>query len=655
MNFAKQISRFLIAGGVLLACTMDLKAQEPTPCDYKRPMQADNWNFGERAQLNFNGGVPQATIMPGSINLPNGVASISDENGQLLFFTDGIRVWSGGYYYLNDATDLAGNNFSSQSSIIVPHPGNPDRYYVFTVDMYIPPVFNKGVRYSVVERVNFTWSITQKNEVLLNSNAQKITAVATDDQNAFWVIVHGYADQSNNRFFAYKIDAAGLNITPTISIAGTPHAGNENNNAGYMKASPDGNRIALVIPHDGIVELFNFDKVTGNVALSDGSGPAAFNYPFGLEFSPDNSKLYMTTSPLGDNVNYLYQFDLNTTNFFSNPYIVHQYTVNQLEGADSLMGALQLAPDGKIYMAKFRKGVLGKQALGVIYNPNRPGAACNYNSLNSIPNNGLNLNGASSLIGMPNFVTSFLDIPHFNWINECHTEITYFELRNEANISQITWEFNDNGATSNQILTQHTFSQPGTYVVDVTERFNDLDYSTSRSITIHPLPVTDIGQGSDTIYLLPNSSIRLDAGEFDQYLWEPSGAVDRYFDVTEEGWVKVTVTDVNCCKNSDSVYIVFASIYLPNAFHPNSTVQQNRTFKVMGATSALAEFDFYVYNRWGQLVFTSSDPLQGWDGEIKGELAPAGTYAWVVIYKSYESGLQSAKEIVQRGTVNLIR
>jgi gliding motility-associated-like protein len=655
MNFPKLFSHLLISGVIMLACVTDLVAQEPTPCDYKRPRQADNWNFGERAQLNFNSGNPQATIMPGSINLPNGVASISDENGQLLFFTDGIRIWSGGYYFLNDATDLSGNNFSSQSSIIVPQPGNPDRYYVFTVDMYIPPVFNKGVRYSVVERINFAWTITQKNEILLNSNAQKITSVANDDKTVFWVVAHGYAAASGNRFFAYKIDAAGLNITPSISVAGSNHAGNENNNAGYMKASPDGNRIALVIPHDGIVELFDFDKAGGTITLAQGSGAGAFNYPFGLEFSPDNSKLYMTTSPLGDNINYLYQFDLNTTNYFSNPFVVHQYAVNQFEGADSLMGALQLAPDGKIYMAKFRKGVIGKQSIGVIYNPNRPGAECNYNSLNGNSNNGLNLNGAASLIGMPNFVTSFLDIPHFNWINQCHTEITYFDLRNDANISQINWNFNDNGATSSQIEAQHTFTNPGTYVVEVTESYNGRNYSSNRSITIHPLPASDIGQGSDTLYLLPNSSIRLDAGEFDQYLWEPSGTTDRYFDVTEDGWIKVTVTDDNCCKNSDSVFIVFASIYLPNAFNPNSTIQQNSTFKVLGAASALAKFNFYVYNRWGQLVFSATDPAKGWDGKVKGEPAPIGTYAWVLIYESYASGLQGAKEIIQRGTVNLIR
>lgn len=655
MNFSKLFSSLLIAGASIFVCVSELSAQEPTPCDYKRPMQADNWNFGERTHLSFNTGVPQATVMAGSINLPNGVASISDENGQLMFFTDGIRIWTSGYYFMNDATDLAGNNFSTQSSIIVPQPGNPDRYYVFTVDMYIPPVFNKGVRYSVVERINNNWSITQKNEVLLNSNAQKITSVATDDQSAYWVVIHGYGATGNDRFFAYRIDASGLNITPTISVAGTPQFGNENNNAGYMKASPDGNRIALVVPHDGIVELFDFSKVSGTVSLIQGSGAGAFNYPFGLEFSPDNSKLYMTTSPLGDNVNYLYQFDLNTANYFSNPYVVHQYTVNQLAGADSLMGALQLAPDGKIYMAKFRKGVIGKQSVGVIYNPNRPGAECNYNSLNGSSNNGLNLNGAASLIGMPNFVSSFLDIPHFNWINECHTEITYFDLRNEANISQINWNFNDNGATSSQLQAQHTFTDPGTYIVEVTESFNDRDYIANRSITIHPLPVSDIGQGSDTIYLLPNSTIRLDAGEFDQYIWEPSGTTDRYFDVTEDGWIKVTVTDDNCCKNSDSVFIVFASIYLPNAFNPNSTIQQNSTFKVMGATSALAKFNFYVYNRWGQLVFTATDPTKGWDGKVKGEPAPIGTYAWVVIYESYSSGLQGAKEIIQRGTVNLIR
>ncbi len=654
MNFKSTLFSLLIGGGLLLNLHQSLKAQEITPCDYVRPHEANNWTFGDKALIDFNSNNPVASVMPGAINLPNGVAGISDESGQLLFFTDGIRVWSSGFYYLNDATDLMGNNFSSQSSIIVPQPNNPNKYFVFTVDMYIPPVFTKGVRYSIIERIDYSWTVTVKNEPLQMSNSQKITSVKTADNSGYWVIIHGFGDAGGDRFFVYKIDASGLNLTPVITQTGTSHRGNENNNGGYMKTSPDGTKIALVIPHDGIIEVFDFNANDGSITGWKGSNPGMYNYPFGVEFSPDNSKLYVSTSPLGDNINYLYQFDLNQPDFLNNPFIVHQFATNQQSGADSLMGALQLGVDGKIYLAKFRKGVLEKPNLGVIYNPDRAGAACNYNALNGVSNNGLSLNGAGSLIGMPNFVTSFLDIPHFSWINHCHTKITYFNLRNEANISQINWNFNDGNSSSSQLQAEYIFSEPGTYTVEVTETFNGLNFSKSRDITIFPLPVTDIGEGSDTIYLLPNSTIQLDAGEFDIYLWEPSGSTGRYFDVTEEGWVKVTVTDLNCCKNSDSVYVVFANIYLPNAFNPNSTVQQNRSFKVMGATSALAKFNFYVFNRWGQLVFETKDPLEGWDGKMKGELAPIGSYAWVVIYESFASSLQPAKKTTQRGTVNLI-
>ncbi|MBS4058165.1 MAG: gliding motility-associated C-terminal domain-containing protein [Bacteroidales bacterium] len=654
MNFKSKLPLLLAGAGLFFGLHNSALAQVATPCDYVRPHQADNWTFGEKSLIDFTTGNPVPQAMPGAINLPNGVSSISDENGQLLFFTDGIRIWTSGFYFMADAQDLMGNNFSSQSSIIVPQPGNPDKYYVFTLDMYIPPVFTKGVRYSVVERINFSWTITAKNELLHNANAQKITSVKDADGN-FWVVTHGFGDTDGNKFFAYKIDGNGLNINPVITVDGTIHTGAENNDGGYMKASPDGKKIALVIPEIGIIEVFRFDIATGMVSREETCAAGTYNYPFGLEFSPDNSKLYVSTSPLGDNINYLYQFDLNTANYLDNPYIVHQFAVNQMAGADSLMGAVQLGVDGKIYLAKFRKGVISKPTVGVIYNPNRAGVACNYNNLNHIANNGLSLNGAGSLIGMPNFVTSFLDIPHFSWQNHCHTKITYFDLRNEANIDQILWEFNDAASTSDQLQAAYTFSAPGTYTVNVTETFNGLNYTNSRDITIFPLPSIDIGQGVDTIYLLPNSSIRLDAGEFDQYVWEPSGTTGRYFDVTEEGQVKVTVTDLNCCTNADSVYIAFASIYLPNAFSPNSAVQQNRTFKVMGATSALAKYNMYVYNRWGQLMFESKDPMKGWDGKAGGELAPAGSYVWVVTYESFASGLQEARKVTNRGVVNLLR
>ncbi|MDD3638328.1 MAG: gliding motility-associated C-terminal domain-containing protein, partial [Bacteroidales bacterium] len=71
--------------------------------------------------------------------------------------------------------------------------------------------------------------------------------------------------------------------------------------------------------------------------------------------------------------------------------------------------------------------------------------------------------------------------------------------------------------------------------------------------------------------------------------------------------------------------------------------------------TALNKFQLLIYNRWGQLVYESTDPFQGWDGKVKGEDAPQASYIWQLTYESFESQYQAAQKIVERGIVNLIR
>lgn len=93
--------------------------------------------------------------------------------------------------------------------------------------------------------------------------------------------------------------------------------------------------------------------------------------------------------------------------------------------------------------------------------------------------------------------------------------------------------------------------------------------------------------------------------------------------------------------------------YLPNSFYPGST-QGNNEFKVVTQSNVIPDFKIYIYDRWGQQIFYSSDFLQGWDGSVSGNPAPAGTYVWVVKYKVYDDKGEGRTES-RKGTVTLIR
>lgn len=646
-------------------------SQDITKCDYNRPKQADQWCFGANAGISFNN-LDTPDLVSGNFFgsysvpiAPGGVSTISDADGKLLFYTNGMDIWNRDTYKMSNGKELPGNIGATMSVLIVPNPNNIKQFYVFTLDMYSPPFFSKGINYSIVDFTNNPNGIvTDKNLPLLKKNAQKICAIRHENGNDYWIVTHGFGDEKGEWFYVYLLSDA-LNTNPQGSQVGTKQTYIEgevitfNNGVGYMKASPDGTKLALVVHHDGYVEVFDFDNATGIVSNPKTSPQGLIVGPYGVEFSPDGSKLYVSTSPLNDLTNYIYQFDLKQANPMDNPFEVAKMEITSTDKV--LFGGIQLAPDGKIYVSKFSKGMTGYNNLAVIYNPNRPEAECNFNSLNGTPDTEFNLGSGNSYSGLPTFPSDFIDIPPFWSIHQCHQDSTSFIIRNTANIDNANWNFyavDPSGQLISGISTvspQYIFSEPGTYNIELTEEFNGNLYVFNDSVTINPLPNVDIGMGYDTIYILPNSSIRLDAGEYDIYSWMPDGSSGQYLDVNQEGLYSVSVTDTNCCSNTDAVYIKFASLAYPTAFKPTSSINENQTFTLIGNIGAIAKYQLYIFNRWGQLIFESDNPTESWDGNYNGSPSPMDTYVYSSVFTSFESGIQSSINIKNTGTITLIR
>lgn len=97
--------------------------------------ETNNWLFGDSAGLNFNPGVP-VPVAGGQTNTVEGVSSISDANGDLLFYTDGRTVWNKNHEELENGNGLLGGSSSTQSVLIVKQPRTDSLYYVFTVMGY---------------------------------------------------------------------------------------------------------------------------------------------------------------------------------------------------------------------------------------------------------------------------------------------------------------------------------------------------------------------------------------------------------------------------------------------------------------------------------------------------------------------------------------
>jgi gliding motility-associated-like protein len=91
-------------------------------------------------------------------------------------------------------------------------------------------------------------------------------------------------------------------------------------------------------------------------------------------------------------------------------------------------------------------------------------------------------------------------------------------------------------------------------------------------------------------------------------------------------------------------------IPIPNAFNPNSTAMENREFKLyIDPIMQLNNFAFYIYDRWGQLVFETNDINEGWDGTQNDKPCNAGVYVWTVFYEG-EGG-----KATNKGKVTLVK
>jgi gliding motility-associated-like protein len=89
--------------------------------------------------------------------------------------------------------------------------------------------------------------------------------------------------------------------------------------------------------------------------------------------------------------------------------------------------------------------------------------------------------------------------------------------------------------------------------------------------------------------------------------------------------------------------------YVPNAFTPNND-GLNDVF-LPRYQCDFSNYELRVFNRWGQMVFRSESPSNGWDGTMSGSRQPVGVYVWQLTYKDAITG----KATTLKGTVALIR
>ncbi len=659
-----------------------------------------NWYFGRYAAISFETGVAQPKF-DNPQNTYGKTASISDPStGKLLFYTDGVKVWN------HKHNLMVNGNIPSASPtgdvVITPMPGSKNKYYLFFIGDIA------SLQFVVIDMSlqGGDGEVITAAQTVSSNNVKQVTAIRHKYTQAYWIITH---ELNSNRFKAHLVDATGVSNQPIFSAVGLTV-----NNYGDMVGSNKGNKLAVThyVGNDAKAEVFDFDRTCGQF-----SNPVelpkepVWENAFGIAFSPDDSKLYITFSvQLSQLVQYY------GTNYQNNYFIAT---------SQENFNIMRLGPDGKIYIATHDNGIPGKR-IDAILKPNEIATSCDYRTTYFSLDDGIG-KSRSAQFELPAFVTgpqanSPIADSIFTVSNTCKGSVTNFSFNTTNPFDSLRWIFHDIiPNTSTLINPSYQFSQAGKFKITLHIFRCGQDFELVDSIQINDIPAINFpkdtftctntsltlfgpicekylwstGQNSasistkktgkiwlvasngncsnaDTIliknypdiitqlgsqYFLcedDHELVTLDAGEgFTSYKWTPTNDTTQWIVVKNTGEYFIKVTDNFGCIGNDDTKVkrrCGVQLHIPTSFTPNAD-GINDIFTPVGLD--IETYKISIYNRWGQLVFNSNNLTEGWDGNFNNKPAESGVYIYKIDYQGYKN--KQLQQFTHTGNLTLTR
>jgi hypothetical protein len=449
------------------------------------------WLFGKNIWLEFesNSVIQKKT---NQLNILEGTTSYYSESSSCFLLGNGN--WGSKISIKGKKSDIVFNDDAAQGILFIVHPDN-ERLIVLGSGR----TGNCGY---VLETEDSTYTDYQTFPFF---GGEKQQAINHQNGRDIWYANH--ARQGDSVFF-FLIKKDGLVSCPVVTHTGLNYTGDELgfSTQGQMKFSPDGKYLAEVTFVDpfgyGVYEFDTEYPKTDSIFIFQKrfNKPYTKRWPYGIEFSTNSKQLYLTT---GRN---------DESTIIADPVILYQLSIDSLRsvgasknwiGIDSITvnesGSLQLAPDGKIYMA-----MPNKNYLGVINNPNNVGASCNYQR------QGLMLDsGGISQYGLPTFNQSYFYTPaiDFKYQENCLTNSYTFWGLDTFNANQHQWSFTDKINNKEETLSgkniSYSFKQDShlenKYTVRYIANNGNRSDTVIKTITIRP-KLNPNFLGKDTFY-----------------------------------------------------------------------------------------------------------------------------------------------------------
>ncbi|MBK9727404.1 MAG: T9SS type A sorting domain-containing protein [Saprospiraceae bacterium] len=432
-----------------------------------------NWVFGYdggkgdprfgTTLVDFNSGNPMVSFAPqGKMVIFEANASISDKEGNLLYYTNGYDVEDANFKKVLGATNLGIQYWDGlhepQGVLFLNNPNSDSSYYLFYINIVLnsPHFHVLDLNYLLIDK--FSEKVINKGNVVHDTiNSGCLTACKHANGRDYWIILN---KENTNLFYKYLLTSEGIILISSQNIGPNIKEG-----YGQVVFSPNGEYFALLDAIDfrqGLyIKLYKFDRCTGEIEFirMDNYPTSSFS---GISFSPNSRYLYYSEQKN------LYQMDLENLQSFDSPELID--TIESQTQWGSQYNLHQLGPDGRIYISN----AYSNFAMHRINKPNEPGKACIPRS-NSFA---LKTLGGYGIPNMPNYRLGPLDgslcdtlgidnIPWAWWRHDQDTtDYLNFEFTDLSayEVTEWEWRFGD-GMTSNSQSPIHRYSKNGIYEV----------------------------------------------------------------------------------------------------------------------------------------------------------------------------------------------
>jgi hypothetical protein len=587
-------------------------------------------------QLNFNSTPPGVTYTgtASGTDIGEGIAHVEDPDGNIIIWVNASGVYDKNGSLMPGSVGIMAHP-SSTEIVICPVPADANRFYVFYNNETC-----SGLYYATVDlrQRGGLGDVTAKNVPIDPGNAfaEGLEIVKIPCSSDYWLLAY----QCTTGFKRFRIGPAGVGVGTFIH----PFQAKGPNNREYGgrgELDYHNGKIGYGVRGDNRAVLAEFDPVTGAMTGVQEVAFAATDGMYGLEFSPDATKVYLTdwnnrdflgnvTSP---NL-FRYDFATGAIASWTIPYNTTNCRNAEVEG----LGQVELGQDGKLYIPH----VNGCQ-ITVVENPNAAAPAFGVINVNAILSTGVSDHIQSEVLGQPLRLQASRP-------TVCPGESV--TLTASGGSGNYTWEPVPGGIPPAGNAVEVHPASTTTYTLYATTPYGCRDTVRVTVAVASPAQPTLTLAGNNPTCGNTAATLRATKG-LAGYAWTRDGGLlpDAPADsltVTEPGRYQVAGTSNGCAVQSEELTIEPSfftrpgALFVPNVFTPDGDVNQaNETFMVKNYNGKIR---LLVCNRWGKEVYRSNDYRNDW--------AAAGLPDGMYFYRlTHESGCFSE----QRGWVHVLR